>query len=366
MKRLLWRNKKGQIQGVDFALAMIVFMIVFAEVIVLSLSFIEPKYVNLEDRAFESKADQISDAFFSSSGYPIDWEFNYDINFNSFGLLKYGTTELDANKIARINPDSLYRLSYDSIRGNLSRERDFGFQLTIESLFDVDGNFSLSQPTGTIDVATSVTECDIWLFLVAPDMTVMFTEKTQTNTTGGYSTAFPTGIGPLPDGYFTLVVFAKNSYGHYAVDYTELVVNNPLNMGLTMIVQENENNNGLATIQARSNGTLSALTATMLFPYHTGEELYGNETQTINAPTSLETFNIRMPTNGTCVALVNGYTAGGGYDREIQVYPTTLSNDAGTVAGSLFIPEYEEIIKFEKIVVIRECIFKAVLFIWPD
>jgi hypothetical protein len=345
---------------------MIVFMIVFAEVIVLSLSFIEPKYINLEDRAFKTQAEEISNAFFSSSGYPIDWEYNYDINFNSFGLLKYGTTELDANKIARINPSSLYRLNYENIRGNLSREKDFGFQLSIESMFDVDANFSLSQPTGTIDVATTVTECDIWIFLVAPDMSVLLTQKTQTNTTGYYSTTFPTGLGPLPDGYFTLVVFAKNTDGYFAVDYSEIVVNNPTNMGLKMIVQENENNNGLATIQTVSNTTLSALTATVLFPYNTGEEIYGNESQTITTPTNLETFNIRMPTNGTCVAIINSYTASGAYDREIQVYPTILDGDTGTVAGSLFVPEREEIVKIEKIVVIRKCIFKAVLFVWPD
>jgi len=366
VKRLLWRNKKGQIQGVDFALAMIVFMIVFAEVIVLSLSFIEPKYLNLEDRAFETRADQVSDAFFSSAGYPIDWEYNYDIDFNSFGLLKYGTTDLDANKISRINPNGLYSLSYNSILGNLSREKDFGFQLTVESLFDVDANFSLSQPTGTIDVATSVSDCNIWIFIVAPDMTVMLTQKAQTDSTGDYSTTYPTGIDPLPDGYFTFVVFAKNSEGQFAVDYTELIVNYPINMGLKMIVQENENNNGLATIQTISNGTLSSLTATVLFPYKSGEELYGNESQTINAPTNLETFNLRIPTNGTCVALVNGYTAGGGYDREIQIYPTTLSSESGNIAGSLVVPEREEVVKIEKIVVIRECIFKVVLFIWPD
>ncbi|MHA1125667.1 MAG: hypothetical protein ACTSO7_08440 [Candidatus Heimdallarchaeota archaeon] len=366
MKRFHWRNKKGQIQGVDFALSMIVFMIVFAEVIVLSLSYIEPKYINLEDRAFETRADQISDAFFASAGYPIDWEYNYGIDFNSFGLLKYGTSELDANKISRINPKSLYHLSYESIRGNLSREKDFGFQLTIESLFDVECNLTLVQPIGTVDVTTSVSDCDIWIFVVAPDMTVMFTNRTQTDTSGVYSTTFPIGFGPLPDGYFTLVVFAKNSEGQYAVDYTELIVNDPTDMALRMIVQENENNNGLATIQATNNDTLSSFTATVLFPYQNGEEIYGNETQIINAPTNLETFNLRIPTNGTCVALVNGYTAGGGYDREVFVYPTTLTSDSGTVAGSLFVPEREEVLKIEKIVVIRECIFKAVLFIWPD
>ena len=73
MKRNIWRNKKGQIQGVDFALAMIIFMIMFAEVIVLSLNFLEPKYQNLDNRAFESSANQVSEVFFSSTGYPNDW-----------------------------------------------------------------------------------------------------------------------------------------------------------------------------------------------------------------------------------------------------------------------------------------------------
>ena len=88
MRKLFRFNRKGQIRGVDFALSMIIFMIIFAEVIVLTLTFLEPKYQNLGSKAFEDRANQISSAFFISTGYPVYWEYNYDTKFNSFGLRK--------------------------------------------------------------------------------------------------------------------------------------------------------------------------------------------------------------------------------------------------------------------------------------
>lgn len=364
MKRSIWRNKKGQIQGVDFALSMIVFMILFAEVIVLSLSFLEPKYQNLDSRAFESKAEQISDTFFASAGYPSDWEYDYVSEFNSFGLRESDSLAMDANKLSRINSQSLYSLSYLNLKGNISREQDIGFRFQIESLFDVDSTLSITQPTGSVLVETTIGNCDVWIFVISPDGSIYHTTRDQTNSSGLLSHAFSTS-GLLPDGYYTSVVFAQSDKGVFAVDYFDAVKGTYFDSNFKVLIQEDSSNNGLAQIQTSNNGSLSTLTATIVYPYANGEELLANESFTISSPTTSENFSLRMPTNGTCAVILSGDAAAGD-SRDVQFYPTQLNEKFGSTFGEAELPSNDTIVKIEKIISVRECIYKAVLYVWSE
>ena len=366
MKLTFLRKKKGQIQGVDFALAMIVFMIIFAEVIVLSLSFLQPKYLNLEDRAFETRVDQVSDAFFSSTGYPSYWEYNYSKQFNSFGLRKVGSTDLDANKISRINSQALYSLGYKSLINNFSITRDFGFQLYLDSVFEINGTLTLTQPNTRIDVVCSVGDCDVWIYLILPDNSIAFSTSGVTDASGEFSDTFNIGMGTLPNGYYTLVSFARSSKGHYAMDIDNVIVGLESNLGIKFLVQENLASSGLATINSQNFGSLSTLSAIILYPFRTGEEALGYDTHTIVTPNSEEIFNLRLPTNGSCVVLLTGETASGAFSRKQFIYPSMLTENFGTVFGADELPEQIELTKIEELVTIRECIFKAVLFVWPE
>jgi len=364
LKLSIWRNKKGQIQGVDFALAMVIFMILFAEVIVLSLSYIEPKFQNLDDQAFQSQANQISEMFFGSTGYPSYWEYNLSTQFNSFGLREIGSTNLDANKLSRINSRGLYFLDYDNLKGNLSQERNFGFQLNIESLFDVNGTFTLAIPTSTIDISTTVGNCVVWSFVIGPDSSVLYTNRSVTDSNGILTNTFP--LAASSTGIYTLVVFAQSREGYYAVDVKNGSIGPETYMGLKLLVQEQEDNNGIATINTENDGTLASLTVMNLFPYKIGEENFGNESITIAAPTTNEVLNLRLPTNGTCVTLLTGINGASEYSRRTFVFPSQLSDKFGTIYGDNVLPNNIEVFKTEKLVVIRQCIFKAVFYIWSE
>ncbi len=365
MKRNLRRNKKGQIQGVDFALAMIIFMIMFAEVIVLSLTFLEPKYQNLEDKAFESRADQIADAFFASTGYPSTWEYDFNSQFYSFGLREIGSSDIDANKISRLNPQGLYHLSYESLKRNLSRQDDIGFQFKVESLFDLDTQLSLAQPTGSIDINASIGDCTTWSFVIAPNSTVIFTQRSKTDGAGHETINFGTGAGVLTSGYYTLVVFVKSPNGIFATDITNVIIGTETNYGLRLIVQEDNNNNGKAVIRTSNAGSLSTLEAISVYPYSIGDELLGNDSAVVNTPGTSEVFNLRIPTNGTCVVLLTGDSLAG-FSRKAFQFPTMLSEEFSTIFGAILLPENKEIVKIERIVIIRKSIFKAVLYVWAD
>lgn len=366
MLRKFRRKKRAQIQGVDFALAMIIFMIMFAEIIVLSLSFIQPKFQNIDNQIFQSQAEQITETFFESSGYPSYWEYNYTTKFNAFGLKEVGTTNIDPNKLSRLNPKGLYAISYENLRGNLSQEQDYSFQLTVDSTFSVNSSLSLTPPTGTINIQTELGNCLIWEFVVDSSGSVLFTNRTRTNSLGVLTETFSVS-GPLSSGFYSLVVFAKSPSNHFAVDVKQVIVGSDnSDLGLKLLVQEDENNNGKAIVTTENDGTLNVLSAIILYPYADGSESYGNDSNVITSPTSSETFNLRMPTNGSSVVLLTGTTATGEYARSFFVFPTTLTTKTNTVFGEYFLPEKEDLIRVEKIVVIRECIFKAVLYIWSD
>ncbi|MFW9923053.1 MAG: hypothetical protein ACFFDW_07160 [Candidatus Thorarchaeota archaeon] len=359
-----WRNKKGQIQGVDFALAMIIFLIIFAEVVVLSLSFLQPKYQNLDVQIFETKADEIAESFFGSSGYPSDWEYDYTTEYHSFGLKDISSNNIDPNKLSRVNPDGLYALSYDDIRNNLSLERNLGFRLTIEAPFNLNTSFSITVPTATIDIQTSLGNCVIWEFVIAANSSVIFTNRAQTNSVGLFSESFTIG-SPLPYGYYTLVVFAKSLEGQYSTDIKQIIVGESSNLGVKFLVQEDETSTGKVRINSVNDGTLDTLSAIILYPYAYGYEKLGNETLTISTPNLEEIFTLRTPTNGSSVILLTGI-AGTEFSRKYFIFPTLLSQKFFTTLGDFYLPEKIDLIKFERIVIIRESIFKVVLYIWPE
>ncbi|MBN1331137.1 MAG: hypothetical protein JXA54_16820 [Candidatus Heimdallarchaeota archaeon] len=365
MKRSIWRNKKGQIQGVDFALAMIVFMIMFTEVIVLSLSFLEPKYQNLDSEAFETRAGQVSNTFFMSAGYPNNWEYDYTSNFNSFGLRQVGSSSLDANKIARITPNNLFSIDYQNLKRNISREEDMGFQFRIESLFRVRASLTLTQPTGTIDIETSLGGCSVWVFVVAPNNTVIYTQRDKTDSLGLLSLPVNLGATVLPNGYYTVIVFAESQLGIFAIDYSDVIIGPSVNFGFKTSIQESEVNNGLTYIQTYCAQSLTALGVTVLFPFLPGGDAYSNEVSIISSPNTNEIFELRMPTNGTSVVIINANSPVG-VQRKTYIYPSLLNDDLGTTYGESIVPENKELIKIENLVIIRECIFKAVLYIWPE
>ena len=364
MRKILRRNKKAQIQGVDFALAMIIFMIMFAEVIVLSLTFMQPKYQNLEDSAFETRAEQISESFFESAGYPADWEYDYSTEFHSFGLRDIDSSNLNPNKISRITPNSLYGITYDDLIRNFSQERNFGFQLYIDALFDVTTTLTISSPTSSFDVETEIGDCDIWNFVISPNSSIIYKTRATTDASGDFSDTFDIGSGTQTIGYYTLVVFAKSPTGYYSIEVNQFINGISDDLGLKLLVQENENTNGMAMINARSSEALSTLTAITLYPFEIGGDAYGNESATIASPNQLETLNFRIPTNGTSVTILSGSSLIGSFDREWFAFPSILNAKFDTVFGAEELPENTESIRIEKLVVIRKSVFKAVLYLW--
>ncbi|MEA2071409.1 MAG: hypothetical protein U9O98_08975 [Asgard group archaeon] len=364
MKKLLKLNKKGQIQGVDFALAMMIFMILFAEIIVLSLSFIEPKYQNLDDRSLQLKSEQIVDTFFSSSGIPQNWEYLFDSTYNSFGLKETGTTNLDPNKISRVNPLAYRSLSYDNVKGNLTQDASIGFQMRLLSIFDVSTQLSLGQPLTTINISSNQINCKIWIFLILPNNTVL-SKISNINTTTSQLVTFNMGADPLSSGIYTAVIIAQHNSKQFAIDYVSEEVGTATSLGLEMTVQEVPDNNGKLQIQSKNRGGLSSLTATVVYPYQTGSSNNGTSTLQINNPESEETLNLSLPTNGTAIILLSG-NDGGSFSRSVFLFPCLLNKEFNTVFGSEALPTDLEIIKINRIVTIRECIYQVELYLWSE
>lgn len=370
MDKILWRNKKGEVRGVDFALAMMIFMIIFAEVLVLSLSFLEPKYQNIDKRAFQAKTEQISEAFFSSAGDSPDWEYDYINNPDLFGLKGVNSPTIDPDKLSRINPQALDSLSYGFIRNSFSKQEDIGLRFIFDSLFDV--NVSLEEEDGdniTGRVETSIGDCSLWIFGVLPNGTNPLEARIRdkTDSQGDYSlTISKAGI---TEGNYSVVVFAKSQEGHYSIGYDSYKIGNvqDADFGLKLLVQEEPGNNGQARIRAMATEEgLQPLRATILYPFPLGRSgLASNTTTEWGMANEIFNTTLRMPTNGTSVIVLTGENNGGLFDRKVYLYPSLLCAEYNTIfEGEESFPG--DIIKIERIIMIRKCFFKAVLYIWQE
>ncbi|MBD3189857.1 MAG: hypothetical protein GF308_04400 [Candidatus Heimdallarchaeota archaeon] len=368
MDKILWRNKKGQVRGVDFALAMMIFMILFAEVLVLSLSFLEPKYQNVDKRAFQAKTEQISEAFFSSVGDSPNWEYDYVNNPDLFGLRGVHSPTIDPNKLSRINPQALDSLSYDFVRNSFSKQEDIGFRFIFDALFDVSVSLTTNNSHILGSVETSVANCSLWIFGILPDGTNPLEARMQnkTNTQGDCSLAIPKG--GLTEGNYSVVVFAKSQEGHYSIGYDSYVLGGggDADFGLKLLVQEEPGHNAQARIRATSTAELQSLNATILYPFPSNKaSLAGNTSVLAQSVDSVYNTTLRMPINGTSVVILTGKNNGGQFDREVYVYPSLLCAEHNTIfEGDEAYPK--DVIKIERIIMIRKCFFKAVLYIWQE
>ena len=171
------------------------------------------------------------------------------------------------------------------------------------------------------------------------------------------------------NGNFSIVVFAESVRGHFAVAYESIMLGLPStdpDLGLDLIVQEEPGNNGQARLRAEQGSGSVSLRATILSPFpDSGTGAVATTTSWTAVSGPLYTTNLRLPTNGTCVAILTGESSSGNFARKFFIFPSIFSDELGTTFGGDEVTNVD-VIKFERIVIIRECLFKAVLYIWPQ
>lgn len=151
MLRNQLRDRRGQIRGIDFTMAVFFFVIVLGQLIIVILNANILIISQKKTEATQNEIDQLAAKLFGSEGSPADWG---DLNASqptSLGLavqeLASTGFELDARKLARLNVEAARisdytrtGISYETIHDLLGLGDNVQFHLTIRSALSIDVN----------------------------------------------------------------------------------------------------------------------------------------------------------------------------------------------------------------------------------
>ena len=157
----------------------------------------------------------LSEQILLNSGVPADWGSNASIVPDTFGLAKNGSsnpTELDVDKISRLNDQNAFVLSYPNVLA-AARLRNIALGISLTQLLDVSVNLYLENSTTYVfEVSVSQDGAPV----VASLSCYLVAQSFTTNVSGSTS---PDGVGyidvPIPNvsvGTVSLIVFARASY----------------------------------------------------------------------------------------------------------------------------------------------------------
>jgi hypothetical protein len=217
------KYRRGQIRGIDFSLAMVIFLLTMSQILILTNNFIESNstHQNLQER--QSETNRILEDIVSSPGGYIggnDWSSisTNSLNVSSwdFGLLT--NESLDPFKFGRLSSSSLdeYRLNYDILNevletGNKKFRIEVVNPLNISISSVVNNNPNL-QISGEVTLNDRPIDSEINIFVIDENSVVVDT-TTYSDSLGAFSINVPMSF--LSNAY-TVVAMAK--YGQSTQD----------------------------------------------------------------------------------------------------------------------------------------------------
>ncbi len=380
----IFRNRQGQIRGVDFSMSMIIFLLVMSQIFLLTNSFISSNknYVNTtKQKAF---ADALSDdILFSQGSYQgSDWgtlPSSYISGNWDFGLSSNGT--IDPFKINRLSNWSLQsmQLTYNQIANGLNLENK-SFQIEIYNPINVtiDSVNSVSLPTftivGTVYQGTQkLSNAKIYLFTVNTASDDVDQIQTITNTTGQYSVTIDITNGNLlTNNYLTIVVIAQYGISSQDTAILNYAVGSPPSVGYSniSILHQTSSTNGYGiNIAADRSGTSSTIIA--LYPgidttsqNYTKDTTPTSTTDNSSAPVWLSE-NMAIPSKGTVVVIMYEFNSGVISNFAYINYPTSIDNELSKIIRPTEINNAITT-SITTSFLVRELLMTMVLTIWED
>jgi len=168
----------------------------------------------------------LSEQILLNSGVPADWGSNGSIVPDTFGLAKNGSvnpTELDANKISRLNDQNAFALSYTNVLA-AARLSNIALGISITQLLDVSVNLYSNNTSGnstTYVFEVSVSQdsapvlASLSCYLVAKNFTTNVSSNTSLDGIGYINVQIPNDS----NGTASLIIFARASYDSRVTAY---------------------------------------------------------------------------------------------------------------------------------------------------
>ncbi len=313
------KSKLAQIRGVDFALAMLIFIIAFSQVVLVLTNLLIPSLIQMETYSKEQDLNRLYNNVFLTEGTPSNWGQIGTASMIDFRLgLMNNQFSLDYTKVNRLASGitSYWSVNYISIKTSYGLVNDFAFEISSAIRVSVDeytasfGNINLY---GSVkEFQTNIEDAKIWAFVIDADGSVTTNSTTTQNISGSisYHSSFSAAISD----YYTIVVFAEvgEVYQDYTVmriykggglDYSEIA------MDYTPFVRENTAVDYSAVDVSVTRAPLSDVAkAIVVFPFEDPSVSYfSQDLQQIGSVEGEIYFGeqIAMPANGLSVIVVH-------------------------------------------------------------
>ena len=374
----LTRNRRGQVRGVDFALAMLIFIIAFSQIIIVLSNLLIPSLIQMETYSQEQDLDTIYSNIFYSQGYPTDWGSIGTSYLSDFRVGLLGNQEsLDFTKINRLSSGILDFWKIDYIRTKISFALIQDFALEIYSPITISINsvqmaFDKITINGIVaEYQTPIDGADVWIFSIDANNNVA-SNYTQTKDISGV-VSFKSTIDVNTTEYYSIVAFAQ--VGEIYQDYTTLRMKNEASgldyfqsdFVLNPFVRENTASKASSVDISVSRTQLSdEAQAFVLFPY--GDIDITHRTAPLAQVDNDEgqvylAENIPAPADGVAVVVVQE-REGTEYRAGFMGIPMFLTENLGGTYGPISQMPGSSYISVTHTLIVRNVIVKCQMWYW--
>ena len=372
------KGSKAQIRGVDFSLALLIFVIAFSQVIIVLSNLLIPSLVQMETYSEEQELNKLYSNIFSSKGNPTNWGTIATASLTDFRLGLMGANgDLDFTKINRLTSDlsSYWTINYLNVKVAYHMIRDFAVSIYSPisiSIDDYTAAFGVINLYGEVnEYQTPIEGAEIWAFAIDNNNNVVSNYTTTKDISGSIS--FRATLTAPETDYYTIVVFAQ--VGEIYQDYVvkRLIRESSgleyyfVDFDFRPFIKENTNSPGSAIdVTVERNVLSDEAHAIVVFPFSDLGVDHHKQNLTKETTAEGEIYSgtgISITTNGLAVVVVNERaesTYSAGY---IGVPMFQNSIHGGIFAHSSF-QDQQTYISKTKMFTIRNILLKCQIWYW--
>ncbi len=318
-------QKRAQIRGIDFALALLIFILAFSQVILVLTNLLIPSLVQLEAYSQEQEVNKHFSNVFLTQGTPTSWgtiptdvlpEFKLGLQ-NTHGLL-------DFTKINRLvsGVSSYWAIDYVSVKISYSMIKDFVIEITSPINIEINSMevfYSYIEVKGEVlEYYTSIEGANIWAFAIDSENQVSTNSTTTKNIDD--SIAFSVAIPIDAADYYVVAIIAEvgGIYQDYEVKHLEKV-GFPLDFeyrdfDIIPFIQENDDSPSSAIDVSYNKLSIEdEVSATVVFPFEGLDVQYFQQDMIlIDVPEEgdiYQALNVPVPSSGFAVVIITEQTS---------------------------------------------------------
>lgn len=345
----MFRRRRGQIRGIDFAMAMTIFVLVMSQVLILTTTLIQTTSQETRNEVFVSEVDASSGAIVSSTGSPANWETIATGSLPStwsLGLKQSNGNGVSAAKIGRLNPSNTpnFGLTYNDILAGINESLPgYAFQLSIEYKINIT-ILNIATVGSNLNISGIVTKdgfglnaSEIWVNGVSTSGVV--TAQTTTLSDGSFSTLLV--YGGLPN-YAEIVAIARYGRAIEAYDNARYVGTGTIT-DASMTLQETDSTGAPYQLDITVSGSDTD------YDYYV---LFGNPSQSSTATSTSDTTtggvttSLNIPEHGLAVVVAIGRNV---QETGVAGFPVAIDDQHSSTIAPSSIPVDDSVISTQQI-----------------